>query len=289
MDYHILPSIIALIDSLSIDDIITLSNVNEQFRDRFRSEEVNRYFANHYNLPYNLSLEEIKTYQNLSLFDKLEIAYKLNDYRMIKILIEQSDLDEILELFVKYGDIDMVNKVIENSDSKEDLIYKISTYAIKYNKIDILKLMLDITTNLDIGNLSLALEGDNMDIIRLLLNFGDYYDHEYVTLIMLEKRNMGDIDTEKVKSFLQLMIDEYHIINHNDIAIQLVGDYGDDSEEIVKFLIERGANNYDQIARYAYKNKYNKILELMIEMGARDYQYKDNRIPQLVDNRYDEY
>ena len=183
---------------------------------------------------YNGFMKEAATHNNIDIV-RLMLKYGANNYNDVMAAASSVGTTNIVRLMLDLG-ADNYNESIQN--------------AVLNKHIDIIRLMLEHAIDISVIN------------IRKLILF--VFDNKY------RYKHDTDVDRDIIKLLISYDIKNItgQTLNYNEIMYEAV-EYS--RIDIIKLMLDLGANNYNEVMYEAAEKGYIDIVQLMLKYNANDY------------------
>lgn len=232
-------SIQQLAHHLSLRDLLSIATANKKFRERLLEKELNDTLAIKLGFPFDLTFVQLKSYESKSLNDRLIIAARIGDMRLVEKLIElgADNFTEAISASIINNRLKVVKflfvKVSDYSDLENLGVYNAVEFG-EFGGNEVLKFLLSkgIFSDDKISILDLAARGGNLELFKF----------------MIEEENtpISDVAFENAIRSGKLSLVEYMVEKgEKDFDAILEKSVGYECIEIMKLAIKLGATNVD--------------------------------------------
>lgn len=138
-------SLATIAKTLTIKDLIQVALTNINLRNNVLSEEINNELANYFGFPYGLTLNELKTYEDMTYENRLIAAIHTKDMRIIdKILtLPNVEVKNAIKEAILLDNVDIMKKLISYDEDSRNYIDGCANLAIDSNAFNVLKFIVE--------------------------------------------------------------------------------------------------------------------------------------------------
>lgn len=268
-----------LAQSLTLKDILSLATTNQDIRDIFLRDDINTKLANYYGFPYGITLVELKKYESLKSYYRLNAAAEMQDERIINKLLEIGNIEDVREairILARKGNKKLMHQLInyhlKKGENPEEA-YKVVMEGVldpeeAYNAAlegaafsgheDIINEMIELGANEFDDAMVEAARGNQEKIVQRLLGMGikNTFGQTYGDAMIEAARNNNE------KIFDMVMIASYGGGGYTrDEVLYAIIEIG--NIKFVKKILDHGASVTESDVDLARENGYEDIAELL--------------------------
>ena len=249
-----------LVKYLDLTDVLALAISNSVFREKFLSKEFNNLFAERLLFPQGLQLNELLSYDRMSLNERIVASVKNNDVKLLEKFLSSGSRKYvmIMNTAAKIGNIAilkwMMSLTLEGRDSS---FYQ----ACKSAQVEIINFLYSPDISIDNG-LRGAVKSRDVELVKQIIeggarNFAD---------CALEACESGNLEVVKLifhpsVYFRNIMDDP--VISHN-LSISLYGAIESKNKEVIDYVLIEGAKVCSMAINKAIKLNDIGLLEYLL-------------------------
>lgn len=270
---------------LSLQDILSLMTSNSKIKEKFHNKEVNIQLANYYGFPYALNLVELKEYEDMEINQRLILAAKIGDLRIINKMIQlgADDFDEAMIKAARYGHEIIVDRMVDLDAERFNFAMAAAARG-GYEKL------VDKFIKLGAKNFNQAMvsasKGGHEKIIDKLINLGanNFEDSFYAAIAgrhekIISRFQFPEVNTNRAFLAAAKKQDIEYLKRYDknissdiyNMALHFATENG--NEKMMDWLLERGAK-YSNVTIYcvAIGGHLNILRKIITRDGKEDYQ-----------------
>ena len=209
--------------------------------------------------------------------------YNIINYIYNKNLFSKFNLNDNLELSTKYKNLDLIQLFIKYGANE---YYHPILIACKNNSLNIVQYFFEISNQNDENDLEKyiikAIENNNIEIVKFLLIYHNKFEDfvfkdfissatyirntEIIDLILLYCSDISILNTALIRASILNYIEIVKLMiqyGANDFNSGLINASYFENIRIVKIMLDNGADNYKESISFAKENKNNNIIKLI--------------------------
>ncbi len=239
---------------LSLQDILSLATSNKTIKEKFLDEEVNVQLANYYGFPYSLNLGQLKEYEDMEINQRLILAAKIGDLRVVNKMIEldADDFDEAMIKAARYGHEIIVDRMVDLDAERFNFAMAAAARGGYEKLVD--KFIKLGAKNIDHAMVS-ASKGGHEKIIDKLINLG--------------ANNFEDAFYAAIAGRQEKIISRFQFPEVNTNRAFLAAAKKQDIEYLKRYDKNISSDIYNTALHFAAQNGNEKMMDWLLERGAK--------------------